>query len=145
MKLLALDTSLDACSVALWQDGNITENFQVAPKQQTQLILPMLQQLLQETNITLKQIDALAFCHGPASFTGVRIAAGIIQGLSLPNNLPVIPVSTLQALAQSAYQEFGIKDILVCLDARMQEVYWGVYQLGENNLMAALELSLIHI
>lgn len=138
MQILALDTSLDACSVALLQDEKITEKHQIAPKKQTQLILPLLEQLLQENNLKLEQLDALAFCHGPASFTGIRIAAGIIQGLALATNLPVITLSSMQAMAQGAYRQFGAEKVLACLDARMQEVYWGVYQLGAHNLMTAV-------
>lgn len=138
MKILALDTSLDVCSVALLTDHEIQEEFQIAPKRQTQLILPMLEQLLKQNNLKLEEIDALAFCHGPANFTGIRIAAGIIQGLALAAKIPVIPISSLQALAQGAYRQFGAEKVLVCLDARVQEINWGVYQLGANNLMAAL-------
>ena len=136
-KILAIETSTDACSAALLVDDVILERYQLAPKQHTQLILPMVKSLLAEAGLTLSQLDTIAFGRGPGSFTGVRIAAGITQGLAFGADLPVIPVSSLQALAQKTYEEFKTPKILAGFDARMQEVYWGVYQLDDDIMTAA--------
>lgn len=135
IKLLAIDTALDNCSVSLTLGDKIFNEAVFAPKQHAQLILPMIENVLSSNNTNIKELDLLAFGAGPAGFTGTRIAAGIVQGLALGANLPVSPISTLQAMAQGAYREFAAKNVLVCLDARMQEIYWGVYQLGIDNIM----------
>lgn len=134
-KILALDTSTNACSVALLVADTFIERYEWAPRQHAQLLLPMVQSLLAEADMKLSQLDAIAFGCGPGSFTGVRIAAGITQGLAFGADLPVIPVSSLQALAQGAYEDMGAEKILAGFDARMQEIYWGAYQLGEDALM----------
>ena len=131
MKLLALETSTEACSAALYLDGEITERYQLAPQQHNKLILPMLESLLAAAGLSLKQMDALAFGRGPGSFTGVRIAAGVVQGLAFGAELPVAPVSTLATMAQAAFAETESQFAFPCIDARMGEVYWGVYQRGE--------------
>ena len=100
--ILALDTSTDAGSVAIWQDGKVLEDFQLLPRQQAQALLPQIKNLLNKAGIELKQVDALAFGRGPGSFTGLRIAAASIQGLALALDKPVIPVSTLEAMAWTA-------------------------------------------
>ena len=82
MKILALDTSSDACSAAIYDSGDIKTRFVIAPQQHSQLILPMCEDLLAETGITLAQLDAVAFSQGPGSFTGLRIAAGVTQGIA---------------------------------------------------------------
>ena len=105
MKLLAIDTSTDACSAALWLDGEVRQCYQVAPREHGQLILPMIESLLAEAELTLVQMDALSFGRGPGGFTGVRIANGVIQGLAFGADLPVVPVSSLAALAQGTYVE----------------------------------------
>ncbi|MGH8553458.1 MAG: tRNA (adenosine(37)-N6)-threonylcarbamoyltransferase complex dimerization subunit type 1 TsaB, partial [Methylococcales bacterium] len=102
--------------------------FRVAPREHTRLILPMVASLLDEAGLALKNLDALAFGRGPGSFTGVRIAAGIIQGLALGADLPVVPVSTLASMAQHYLESSDCGTIFTALDARMGEVYWGVYQ-----------------
>ena len=135
MKILAIDTSTISCSAALLIDDEVAEQYQVAPREATKLILPMMEQLLADAGITLQQLDSLAFACGPGSFTGVRIATGVIQGVALGADLPVVPVSTLAALAQGAHRAFGDSWVLAALDARMDEVYWGAYQLGDNGLM----------
>ena len=134
MKLLSLETSTEACSAALFIDGEISERYQLAPQQHNKLILPMLESLLAEAGLSLKQMDALAFGRGPGSFTGVRIAAGVVQGLAFGADLPVAPVSTLAAMAQEAFAETECQFAFPCIDARMGEVYWGVYQRTENDV-----------
>lgn len=124
MKLLALDTSTEACSAALFVDGEICQRFEITPKAHTKLLLPMIESLLAEAELNLTQLDALAFGCGPGSFTGLRIATGVVQGLAFGANLPVVPVSTLAALAQKQAHELSF----VAMDARIGEIFWGVYQ-----------------
>jgi len=130
MKILALETSTEACSAALLIDGETAERYQLAPQQHNKLILPMVESLLAEAALSLRQIDALAFGRGPGSFTGVRIAAGVAQGLAFGADLTVAPVSTLAAMAQEAFAETPDGFAFPCIDARMGEVYWGVYRRG---------------
>lgn len=135
--ILAFDTSSDACSAAL-RIGKVTLTRHVMAKQkQSELILNMLSELLKEADLKLEDCSALAFGAGPGSFTGIRLAASIAQGLSLGSNLPVIAISTLQILAQGMYREHQEKNILVATDARMQEIYFGAYSLNEQNIMQA--------
>jgi len=138
MKLLAIDTSEDACSAALLIDGVVTERFELAPRRHTELILPMMDDLLVDAGLGLADLEALAFARGPGSFTGVRIAASIIQGTALGAGLPVVPVSSLQALAQGAHREYGAACALSALDARMHEVYWGAYRIDSRGIMRPL-------
>lgn len=122
MKLLALDTSTDACSVALSLDGAVYERFELGNRH-SERILPMVQEILIEAGLALSQLDALAFGRGPGSFTGLRIGAGVAQGLAFGADLPVVPVSSLAALAQGQ----DAAKVLAAFDARMQQVYWGAY------------------
>lgn len=138
-KILALDTSTDACSVALLANNQFSERFTVAPQKHTQIILSMINDILVEAKINLKHLDAIAFGSGPGSFTGIRLAASITQGLSFANNLPVIKVSTLQALAQETLVELKLPRVLVAQDARMGEVYWGKYQADSLGIMQPLQ------
>jgi len=126
VKLLAIDTSTEACSAALHIEGVTRSRYEFAPKRHAELILPMVDQLLAEAEIELSALDAIAFGRGPGAFTGVRIATGIAQGLAFSANLPLIPVSTLATLAQSVNGRSG--DIAAIMDARMGEVYYGLYQ-----------------
>lgn len=135
MKLLAIDTSTEACSAALWLDGEVRERYELAPREHGRLILPMIASLLEEAGATLAQMDTLAFGCGPGGFTGVRIAIGVVQGLAFGADLPVVPVSSLAALAQGAYIDLAEQQVLVAIDARISEVYWGAYRRGESSLM----------
>ncbi|MCD1629723.1 tRNA (adenosine(37)-N6)-threonylcarbamoyltransferase complex dimerization subunit type 1 TsaB [Marinobacter shengliensis] len=130
MKLLALDTSSEGCSAALWLDGQISERFELAPRGHTRLLMPMVRELLAEQGLSPNDLDALAFARGPGSFTGLRIATGVIQGLAWGLNLPVVPVSSLSAVALDAIEQHQLADgehIAVAFDARMGEVYWGTF------------------
>jgi len=135
MKLAAIDTSTEACSAALFDDGAVIERYQLAPRRHAELILPMLESLLQEAGLAVTQMDALAFGRGPGAFTGLRIAAGVAQGIAFGADLPVVPVSSLAALAQGMFHEQGATRVLAGIDARMEEVYWGRYALGEGEVM----------
>ncbi|MES9855186.1 MAG: tRNA (adenosine(37)-N6)-threonylcarbamoyltransferase complex dimerization subunit type 1 TsaB [Sedimenticola sp.] len=138
MKLLAIETATEACSAALLVDGEVTERYRVQPRGHSELILSMVDELLAVAELPLSALDAVAFGRGPGSFTGVRIATGVIQGIAFAADLPVAPVSTLAALAQRCYREAGEERLLAAYDARMQEVYWGVYEVGAAGLVNAL-------
>ena len=126
--LLALDTATEACSVALLRGGEKTHLAQFAQREHTKHILPMVDEILAQAGITLHQVDALVFGRGPGSFTGVRIGAGIAQGLAFGAELPVIPVSNLAAMAQAAYAQYQAENVLTAIDARMNEVYFAQWQ-----------------
>lgn len=136
MKLLAIETATEACSAAVLWGGEVLFRHQIAPRQHTALILSMVDQLLQDTGLQLKDFDALAYGRGPGAFTGVRIATGVIQGLAYGADLPVIPVSTLAALAQSAASTAS--NIISAIDARMGEIYWCRYVTSGTGLVTAL-------
>ncbi|CAM3810604.1 tRNA (adenosine(37)-N6)-threonylcarbamoyltransferase complex dimerization subunit type 1 TsaB [Parendozoicomonas haliclonae] len=136
--ILSLDTATEACSAALYDTNSsaeaIQEIYEVIPREHSQRLLPMIDELLSAQGVKRSEIDALAFGRGPGAFTGVRIATGVAQGLAWALDVPVVPVSTLAALAQQAYREQGTTQVLALIDARMDEVYWGLYQL-EGELM----------
>ena len=131
MKLLALDTASGLCSVALWVDDQVAVREVATARDHARLVLPMVQSLLAEAGLALTGLNAIAFGRGPGSFTGLRVAAGLTQGLAFGADLPVLPVSDLRALAQQAVTALAPAapglPVLACLDARMQEVYWGLF------------------
>lgn len=153
MKILALDTATEGCSAALWIDGLVGEREVEAERGHAEIILTMVDEVLSEAGVSLSSLDAIAFGRGPGAFTGVRLAASVAQGLAFGAGLPVVPISDLQAVAQRV---FDLRDgsmssrqlrsktsltslaphrVLVCNDARMQEVYWACFELRENRLM----------
>lgn len=138
-RILAIDTSSRACSVALSVAGEMTERFEVIPKLHAQKILPMIDSVLAEAAIDPAQLDAIAFSRGPGSFTGIRIAAGVAQGLAFGADLPLVPVSTLAVLAQTVLRRHGERNIIPVLDAHMNEVYWGCYQTRGKLVEAVFE------
>ncbi len=127
MKLLAVDTSTEACSAALLIDGEISQQYRLAPREHSHLILGMIDELLNQANIRAKDIDVMAFGRGPGSFMGIRVAAGVVQGIAFAHDIPVVPVSTLAALSLVAMDQTGADKVIAAIDARMQEVYWGIY------------------
>lgn len=126
MKLLAFDTASEWCSAALLIDDRVTFRAVHAGQKHSELLAPMLQELLAKAGLAYRHLDGLAFGCGPGSFTGLRIACGVAQGLALGADLPVLGISTLEALAEEAGADAD--EVLACLDARMQEVYAGLYQ-----------------
>ncbi len=131
MILLALETATEACSAALAIDGDIRERFEVIPRGHSLRILPMVDELMAEADISIEQVDAIAFGRGPGAFTGLRIAVGVTQGIAFGADLPVVPVSTLAALAQGGESD----RVLAAIDARMDEVYWGAFQRNSTGQM----------
>jgi tRNA threonylcarbamoyladenosine biosynthesis protein TsaB len=127
MKILAFDTSTNYCSVALLNGKKIRENCLLAAKEHGQVILSMIAKLLDQEKTELSDLDLIAFGRGPGSFTGLRIAASVAQGLSFVLGIPVIGISTLEAMAVEAHQLYGAKKVLSLIDARMNEIYWGQY------------------
>lgn len=135
MKILAIETATEACSAALYLDGAVLSRHQVAPRGHADLILSMCDALLAEAGIGRRALDAVAFGRGPGSFTGVRIATGVAQGLAYGLDVPVVPVSTLATLAQGALREQGWIRVVAAIDARMGEIYWASYVAGEEGLI----------
>lgn len=128
MNILALDAVTEACSAALYIDGASRQQYAVAPREHTRLLLPMVDALLGEADLTLADLDLIAFDRGPGSFTGIRITLSVVQGLAFAADLPVLGVSSLAALAQAAYRQRQADSVLSLIDARMGEFYWGYYQ-----------------
>jgi tRNA threonylcarbamoyladenosine biosynthesis protein TsaB len=139
MKILALDTATEGCSAALWIDGNILQREVEVERGHAERILSMVDELLVEAAVTLRTLDAIAFGRGPGSFTGVRLAASVTQGLAFGADLPVVPISDLRAVAQrSPMGDAAPRHTLVCNDARMHEVYWACFERAADGLVALI-------
>ncbi|MEI7842951.1 MAG: tRNA (adenosine(37)-N6)-threonylcarbamoyltransferase complex dimerization subunit type 1 TsaB [Gallionellaceae bacterium] len=135
MKILALETSTEYCSVALWQDGAITERSELVGQKHSELLIEMIDAVLQDAGLRIQDVNGIGFGKGPGSFTGVRIACGVAQGLALGADLKVVGVSTLEALAQaSAYDK-----VIAALDARMNEIYLAAYEKCEEGWRVIVE------
>lgn len=151
MNLLALDTAGQGCSVALLAGGQVIERYEATPRRHAAALLPMAEQCLAEAGIGLRELDAVAFGRGPGSFTGLRIATSVAQGIAFGAGLPVAPVSNLAAGAVAALRLHGWRRVLVAYDARMDEVYAASFEtgvdglprlLGEEALLAPATLAL---
>ena len=131
---LAMDTVFDQCSIAILDARGqvLSSHTETGKRQQTQQILPMIDAALSETQLKLADIQALIFNRGPGAFSGIRINTAVVQALSVAHDIPCVGVSSLQAIAQAAYQEHGLSEVYSALDARMQQVYFGQYALIGN-------------
>ena len=134
MKLLAIDTSTEACSAALWLDGDVRERFEISGRDHTQKLMPQVASLLAESEIGFKQLDGIVCGHGPGSFAGVRIGVGYVKGLGLALDRPVLGVSSLAMLALRAAREHKATQVLSAIDARMNEVYFGAFEVINGKL-----------
>lgn len=126
MLFLAIESSTDAGSVALWRDGQIIERHCAPGQPSSATLLPLAAELLAESGVKFADLEAIAFGAGPGSFTGLRVACGVAQGLAFAHGLPVLPVGTLEAMAAAV----SAAKVAVCLDARMNEVYYGLFEDG---------------
>ncbi|QLE85787.1 tRNA (adenosine(37)-N6)-threonylcarbamoyltransferase complex dimerization subunit type 1 TsaB [Shewanella sp. Scap07] len=125
--ILALDTCTESCSVALYYQGKVFAEQADAPREHSQRLLPMVNNVLSQASITLAEVDFIAYGRGPGSFTGIRICTSMTQGLALGQDIEVVGISTLQAMAQAAISEEGAQHVLTAIDARMGEVYWAEF------------------
>lgn len=166
--ILAIDTATPACSVALTNGDEVLARHKLASREHTQLLLPMVDDVLAEGGMALSQIDVIAFTAGPGSFTGIRIGFGVVQGLAFGADIPVLPVSSLETLAHTAIRKLGIQQevqieearlelqkknpekefcdltIVPMLDARMDEIYWAQFQLPtESEVPSDLQRSCV--
>ena len=139
-RILALDSSTEACSAALLDGEKVFQRYADAPRAHTQLLLPMVDELLAEANLQLSDLDAIAFGRGPGSFTGIRIATSMAQGLAFASDKPLLAISTLAALAQGAselpHESNAAEIILAAIDARMAEIYWAAYRVDADGLVS---------
>ncbi|MGL5948722.1 MAG: tRNA (adenosine(37)-N6)-threonylcarbamoyltransferase complex dimerization subunit type 1 TsaB [Aeromonas sp.] len=147
MKILAVDTATEACSAALLcvdEAGNerVYARWEEAPRDHTKKILPMVQSVLDEAGVRLTELSAIAFGQGPGSFTGVRIGISVAQGLAFGVDVPLIGISTLAAMAQGAWAQHNACQVLAAIDARMDEVYLGAYQLSAG-VMQPLQTEVV--
>ena len=124
MKFAAFETATEWCSVAVWIDGETAGAEERAGNAHSERVLPMLGRLLAAAGISIAQLDGVAFGAGPGSFTGLRIACGVAQGLAFARGLPVVGIPTLEAMAE----ESGAARVVACLDARMHEVYYSAIE-----------------
>ena len=143
MNILAIETATDACSCALEFSGTVTTRHVVEPRRHTELLLPMIDEVLADAEANLGALDAIAFGRGPGSFTGLRIACSVAQGLGFGVDRPLVAVSTLQVVATGMHRLRGTPRVLVALDARMGEVYWGGFEWDGMTMAPAFEESVV--
>ncbi|GHA99735.1 tRNA (adenosine(37)-N6)-threonylcarbamoyltransferase complex dimerization subunit type 1 TsaB [Modicisalibacter luteus] len=137
--LLALDASSSACSCAVWHKGEVISRFALTPREHTRRLMPMIDEVLAEAGLMPADLDALAYGRGPGSFTGLRIAAGVAQGLAFGLDRPLIGVSTLEALALAAHRQYHLRYVISALDARMNEIYVAAYRCQDGRLTQVLD------
>lgn len=137
MNFLAIDASTEACSVAIQYNDTQFSEYELCPQSHSLRLLPMVDSVLKQANIKLTELDGIIFGQGPGSFTGVRIGIGVTQGLAFSAQLPARGVSTLQAMAQQAYDDFGQESVIAAIDARMAEVYTCYFEVDANGIMQA--------
>ena len=139
MRIIALDASTEQCTVALGDGASWRERVEQAGQRHSELLLPMVRELLAEEGIALAELDGFAFGAGPGSFTGLRIACGVAQGLALGTGKPIVGVPTLEAMAEAARLRYGATRVLAALDARMHEAYLAAYQHDGARWQAVIE------
>ncbi len=144
MKLLALDTSSLACSVALQVDGAVTSRHEERAREHTRLLVPMIEEVLAEAEVATTDLDAIVLGNGPGSFIGMRIATSVAQGLAHGAGIPVVPVSSLLAVAAQVMETDGADGVAVCQDAHMDEVYLGLYAAGPPGLPQLVGAERLH-
>jgi len=144
MNLLAIDTSSVACSVALQHGGDVAERHEEQAREHTRLLVPMIQELLQESSVELMDLDAIVLGNGPGSFIGMRIAASVAQGLAFGSGLEIVPVSSLAAVAAQVFCEHDADEVVITQDAHMSEVYLGIFGRGEDALPVELIPERLH-
>ena len=132
--VLALETSTDLCSVALATGGRIKECTRETPREHTRHVLGQVDELLHAAGLTVAELDAVAFGRGPGTFTGVRLATAVAQGLAVARGLSLLPVSSLAALAWRCWREDAVSPVLAAMDARLEQVYWGMYTVDSDTL-----------
>ena len=137
MKLLAIDTSSNACSVAVQVESDIIEKHVVEPRAHTKILLPMITAMLNEANVTVAELDAVVLGNGPGSFIGMRIGASVAQGLAYGAGINIVPISSLAAVAAEVIAMRAADKVLIAQDARMHEIYLGRYQAGADGLPIA--------
>ena len=128
MRILAVDAATEACSAALLTGESLIERFEVIGRGHAGRLLPMADELLREAGLSVHELDGIAFGRGPGGFTGLRIAAGVAQGLAAGAGRPIVPVSNLAAVAAGAGRTAGAGRVVACMDARMGQVYWAAYE-----------------
>jgi tRNA threonylcarbamoyladenosine biosynthesis protein TsaB len=144
MKLLAMDTSSVACSAALQLDDVVLERHEEQPRAHTRLLIPMVRSLLEEGGVAVSDLEAIVIGNGPGSFIGVRIAASVAQGLAFAANLPVVPVSSMAAVAAEVQARYDATDVIVAQDAHMEEVYLGIYARDEQGRLVEVVPERLH-
>jgi len=144
MKLLALDTSSEACSVALCLEDDVREDHRVAPREHTRLIVPMIRGLMNGAGIDYRDLDAIVLGNGPGSFIGMRIGASVAQGIAYAAGLDLVPVSSLAVVAAEVLRDPAVDHVLVTQDARMNEVYLAEFRRGERDLPIPTGVARLH-
>lgn len=143
MKILAFDTATEACSAALWLDGEICERYEVAGREHTQRLMLQVSALMTDAGLHFNQLDGIACGIGPGSFAGVRIGVGYAKGLALALDVPVVGVSSLAMLALRALRETNAEQVLAAIDARLNEVYFGAYQRSASGLVEKIAPEIV--
>lgn len=138
MNLLAIETSSDACSVALLCGTEIQTDHRIAAQQHGRLVLPMIDALMAQSELSVNQLDGVVFGRGPGSFTGVRIAVALTQGIALGADIGVVGISTINSIAQGVYRLHGDRSVAISIDARMDEVYFAAYTLHDDRVMSPI-------
>ncbi|MGI9234843.1 MAG: tRNA (adenosine(37)-N6)-threonylcarbamoyltransferase complex dimerization subunit type 1 TsaB [Woeseiaceae bacterium] len=144
MKLLAIDTSSLACSVALHDGSNVFEQHEECEREHTRLLMPMISSVLKEASLDVAGLDAIVLGNGPGSFIGMRIAASVAQGMAHGAGLPIVPVSSLAVVAAEIFAETDANEAVIAQDAHMNQVYLGAYQRGDANFPVALFAERLH-